>query len=84
MREDLRARQERRQAFLRALYVRADSSVSTFVEGFELAAGLGADRAEAVRILEYLAEKGLVKVDDYGTGLVRLTAAGVDAVEQAD
>jgi hypothetical protein len=42
---------------------------------------MGLDRAEVQRVLGYLAEKGLVKVDDFHTGVVRLTAAGVDWVE---
>ena len=81
MTEDLKARQERRSAFLRALYERVDSSVTEFVSAFEIGETVGSDRAESQRILEYLAEKELVRVDDYSTGMVRITAAGVDTVE---
>jgi len=79
----LRARNERRRVFLRRLYEEVDASVSEFVDAFAVGTPLGMDRGEVVRSLEYLAEKGLVKVDDYGSGTVRLTAAGVDAVELA-
>lgn len=81
MNDPLRERQQRRTAFLRALYDLVDSSVTTFVSGFEVAGSVGADRAEARRIIEYFAEKQLIKVDDYASGMVRLTASGVDAVE---
>jgi hypothetical protein len=77
----LRARNQRRRLFLRRLYGAVDGSVSEFVDAFLVGAPLAMERAEVVRSLEYLAEKGLVKVDDYGSGMVRLTAAGVDAVE---
>jgi hypothetical protein len=81
MTDQLRERHERRAAFLRALYDAVDSSVTTFVDGFEVGRTVGADRAEALRIIEYHAEKELIKVDDYGSGMVRLTAAGVDVIE---
>jgi Mn-dependent DtxR family transcriptional regulator len=81
MSEDLRARNERRMDLLRAIYESVDSSVSAFVSAFEIGPGLGMDRAETVTAIEYLEERGLVKVDDHGTGLLRLTADGVDRVE---
>ena len=81
MSDKLRERHERRTAFLRGLYERVDSSVTEFVSAFEIGESLGIDRAESQRILEYLSEKGLVRVDDYASGMVRITAAGVDTVE---
>lgn len=81
MNDRLRERQARRVAFLRELYDMVDSSVTEFVSGFDVGEKVGADREEATRIIEYHAEKELIKVDDYTTGMVRLTAAGVDAVE---
>lgn len=83
MTDDLGQRRERRVAFLRALYDAVDSSVTTFVDGFEVGRGVDADRAEALRIIEYYAEKEYIRVDDYASGIIRLTAAGVDAVESA-
>lgn len=81
MNDQLRERQQRRLAFLRGLYDAVDSSVTAFVSGFEVGDGVGADRAETLKIIEYWAEKECVKVDDYASGMIRLTAAGVDAVE---
>lgn len=78
----LKERRERRQAFLRKLYDDVDGSVVEFVDGFAIAAHLGADPAEAKRIITYFEEKALLKVDDHKAGIVRLTAAGVDAVEE--
>jgi len=83
MNQDLQERRNRRVAFLRALYDAVDSSVTAFVSGFEVGNQVGADRAETVKIIEYHAEKELIKVDDYTTGMIRLTTAGVDAVESA-
>jgi hypothetical protein len=83
MSDRLRERQERRIAFLRELYDMVDSSVTTFTSGFEVGERVAADRAETLKIIEYWAEKEMVKVDDYSSGMVRLTAAGVDAVETA-
>lgn len=80
-REKIRQRRERRQQFLRSLYEEIDGSVNDFVDGLELGQRLGADADEARRIISYLEEKGLVKVDDHKTGIIRITAAGVDAVE---
>ncbi len=81
MNDELRARNELRHALLRALYDRVNSSVTEFVSAFEVGSGMGLDRAESRRVVEYLAEKGLLKVDDYQSGMVRLTAEGVDRVE---
>jgi biotin operon repressor len=55
--------------------------VSEFVSGFALGERLGLAEAEVRKLLEYHAEKGNVHVDDHRGGIVRLTAAGVDAVE---
>ncbi len=81
MSEDLKLRHARRKAFLRKLYDRVGASVSQFVDVFEVGASLEMDRDASIRVLEYLEEKGLVKVDDYQGGMARLTAEGVDAVE---
>jgi hypothetical protein len=51
------------------------------VQGFDIAAGLQADAEEARRIIAYLEEKGWIMVDDHRNGVIRITAAGVDAVE---
>lgn len=77
----IRARRERRAAFLHAIYAETDGSVSDFVDGFQIGAGVGADADEVRRIITYFEEKGLLKVDDHKAGVIRITAAGVDEVE---
>lgn len=77
----IKARRARRQEFLRLLYKKTDGSVSEFLDGYAIAAAVGADQEEAKRIVAYFEEKGLLKVDDHKTGIVRITADGVDAVE---
>jgi hypothetical protein len=81
MADSIQIRREQRREFLKQLYLRVDGSVSEFVAAYDLAAGLGIDEAEARKILEYFEEKAFVMVDDYRAGIVRITAAGVDAVE---
>jgi len=78
---DLQARNAQRQAFLRSLYERVDSSVTEFVSAFEIGEGMGLSRTESSLIVAYLEEKGLLKVDDHASGMCRLTADGVDRVE---
>jgi predicted transcriptional regulator len=80
-RDLIKQRRERRERFLAGLYAAVDGNVAEFIQGFDLAAELGADAEEGRRIIAYLEEKGLIKVDDHRNGVVRITAAGVDAVE---
>ena len=79
--EVIRRRRQHRQDLLLRLYEAVDGNVSEFVQGFDLAAELGADAEEGRRIIAYLEEKGLIKVDDHRNGVIRITAAGVDEVE---
>jgi hypothetical protein len=81
MSEKLRKRREHRRELLRRIYEAADGSVSEFVDAHEIGRALGLEDAESRRIFEYLEEKGWLLVDDHRAGIVRLTAAGVDAVE---
>jgi predicted transcriptional regulator len=78
---EIRQRRQRREDFMNRLYQAVDGNVSEFVQGFDLAADLTADAEEARRIIAYLEEKGWIKVDDHRNGVIRITAAGVDAVE---
>ncbi|HEU5209217.1 MAG TPA: hypothetical protein VFU06_07385 [Longimicrobiales bacterium] len=78
---NIEARRRQRAAFLARLYETVDGDVSAFVSAWDIADAIGMDRAEARRVVEYFAEKGLVHVDDHRSGTVRLTAAGVDHVE---
>jgi Mn-dependent DtxR family transcriptional regulator len=79
----MRRRREQRREFLRLLYELVDGSVSEFVPASTIAEKLGLDEAETRRIFEYLEEKQLVVVDDHRSGIIRITAAGVDEVEGA-
>ena len=80
-REAIKQRRKRREEFMARLYETVDGNVSEFIQGFDLAAELGADAEEGRRMIAYLEEKGLIKVDDHRNGVVRITAAGVDEVE---
>ena len=84
MTDDIMRRRTWRTELLRRLYFRAGGGVAAFFPGFELGEELGMDRAEARKVLEYLEEKGWVRVDDYRGGMVRLTAEGVDRVEAGE
>jgi predicted transcriptional regulator len=77
----IRQRRQRREDFMIRLYQAVDGNVSEFVQGFDIAVELDADAEEARRIIAYLEEKGWIKVDDHRNGVIRITAAGVDAVE---
>jgi hypothetical protein len=77
----IKQRRKRREDFMLRLYQAVDGSVSEFVQGFDIAAELAADAEEGRRIIAYLEEKGWIKVDDHRNGVIRITAAGVDAVE---
>lgn len=81
-RDVIERRRRDRLAFLDRLYDEVDGSVSTFVSAWDLASGLGLSSAESQRIVEYFAEKRMIHVDDHRTGTVRLTAAGLDYVEE--
>jgi Mn-dependent DtxR family transcriptional regulator len=81
MSEAMRRRRDQRREFLRRLYELVDGSVSQFVPASAVAEHLGIDDAETRRIFEYLEEKQLVMVDDHRSGIIRITASGVDEVE---
>ena len=83
MKEQIEQRRRQRAQFLMQLYDVVDANVSTFVSAWEIAASIGMPDDEAQHVLEYYAEKGFILVDDHRAGTVRLTAAGVDHVEDA-
>ena len=74
-------RAAKRWAFLERLYAATDADVRMFVSAHEVAAALGIEHDDVGKILAYFEEKGYVKVDDYHSGVVRMTVQGVDAVE---
>ena len=81
MDDAIRERRRLRAALLVRLYHEVDGSVTQFVHAFELAGELGLTRAEAEKAIAYLEERGHVKVDDHRSGVLRLTAGGVDEAE---
>lgn len=74
-------RRRLRTAFIVRLYEIVDASVSEFVNAFDIAASIGMEETEARRVIEYFEEKGYLKVDDHRSGIVRITATGIDHVE---
>jgi len=78
---DVQKRRRLRTAFIVRLYEIVDASVSEFVNAFEVAASVDMDETEARRVIEYFEEKGYLKVDDHRSGVVRITADGIDHVE---
>src|SRR5688500_11123521 len=83
MNEPMRRRREHRREFLRLLYELVDGSVSEFVPAATIGEKLGVDETETRRIFEYLEEKRFVMVDDHRSGIIRITAAGIDEVESS-
>lgn len=83
MREKIENRRRQRAEFLMRLYDVVDANVSTFVSAWEISKSMGMDEDEARRVLEYYDERGFIFVDDHRAGTVRITAAGVDQVEDA-
>jgi len=79
--DQLKLRRERRASFLRVLYENVNANVNEFVDGIVLGEQVGADADETRRIIAYFEEKGAVLVDDHKTGVIRLTATGIDLVE---
>ncbi|MCI0435404.1 MAG: hypothetical protein L0271_17435 [Gemmatimonadetes bacterium] len=81
MNEEISARRARRLDFLTRIYTRTGSDVRVFVDAFEIGEAMGLGREETTRIVAYFEDHGTLKVDDYTSGMVRLTAAGVDHAE---
>jgi hypothetical protein len=84
MSEELDRRRRARAEFLRRLYHRVDASVTEFVNGLEVGTELGLDEDETRKLFAYHEEKGFVRVDDHRSGMLRITAAGIDHVESTD
>ena len=76
-------RRRLRTAFLRRLYDVVDSSVSEFVCAYDIGGELGLSQDDARKVMEYHEEKGFLFVDDHKMGIIRITARGVDEVEEA-
>ena len=63
------------------LYDDVNANVNEFVDGIAIGQRVGADGEETRRIIAYFEEKGALMVDDHKTGVIRITAAGIDQVE---
>jgi hypothetical protein len=82
---ELRSTRRRwRRELVAALYDETGASVTEFVPAYEVAARLEVPVEEARKLVAYLEEKGWIYVDDHKLGVVRMTAAGIDAVEAGD
>ncbi|HET9986255.1 MAG TPA: hypothetical protein VFQ38_21835 [Longimicrobiales bacterium] len=81
MQEIIARRRRHRTDFMLRLYARTDASVAEFVSAFDIGEELGIEPAEVAKLVGYLEEKGWVMVDDHRSGLLRITAAGIDHVE---
>ena len=80
MSDRLAERRANRARFLAYLYRCSEEELSEYQDGYEVAASLGLDRADAERIVRYLEDHGHVVKS--GTGMVvRITARGIDHVE---
>lgn len=81
MQDEMARRRRWRADFMLRLYELAGGGVSEYLPAYDITDPMGIDRNEARKILEYLEEKGWVRVDDYRAGTLRLTADGIDRVE---
>lgn len=83
MSDAVRARRENRRRFLEYLYRCSEEESTEYRDGYEVADELGISRQDAERIVRYLEDHGYV-IKTGRTGLVlRITAAGIDHVEDA-
>jgi hypothetical protein len=81
---DIARRRQQRSDFMTRLYGVVDASVNEFVSAFEIGTEMNIPDAEIGRVVGYLEEKGYIKVDDHKLGIIRITAAGIDYVEEMD
>lgn len=82
MSDEFAARRAHRRRFLEHLYRASEEELTEYQDGYEVAAHLGLDRADAERIVRYLEDHGHVAKSGAGM-VVRITAKGIDAVEGA-
>ena len=82
MSDEVARRRELRRRFLEVLYAHSEQGASEYQDGYELAAGLGLSRQDAERIVRYHEDHGFVRASgSYGL-TVRITAQGIDHVEE--
>jgi CTP-dependent riboflavin kinase len=78
---EIAARRANRRRFLEHLYRCSEEELTEYQDGYEVAAHLGLGRADAERIVRYLEDHGHVAKSGAGM-VVRITAKGIDAVEE--
>ena len=83
MSDEIRGRRENRRRFLEHLYRSSEEESTEYQDGYDVAEALGIGRQDAERIVRYLEDHGFVTKTGR-TGLVlRITAQGIDHVEDA-
>jgi CTP-dependent riboflavin kinase len=83
MNDEIRRRRENRRRFLEHLYRSSEEESTEYQDGYDVAEALGIGRQDAERIVRYLEDHGYVTKTGR-TGLVlRITAQGIDHVEDA-
>ena len=83
MSEEIRRRRANRRRFLEMLYASSEEDgESEFRDGYEMAAELGLSRQEAERIVRYLEDHGWVRRSGSHGLTVRITAQGIDHLEE--
>lgn len=82
MSDEIRRRRENRRRFLEHLYRCSEERSTEYQDAYEVAGELGIGRQDAERIVRYLEDHGFVTKTGR-TGLVlRITAHGIDHVEE--
>jgi hypothetical protein len=79
---DIQQKDEQRLAFLHRLYELVEAVTSSMISESEVAAALGFDADTTDRVVDYLADQYLVERRAFG-GMIGITPAGVDEVEEA-
>jgi hypothetical protein len=84
VKKEIARRQKRRIDFMTRLYWAGDGSVSEFVSAYDIGADIGVPETDIRRLVEYLEERAFIKVDDHKLGVIRITANGIDYVEEIE
>lgn len=80
--EEIRRRRDARRRFLEILYDHSERGESEYQDGYDLAAEIGVSRQDAERIVRYHEDHGFIRKSGSHGLTVRITAQGIDHVEQ--
>jgi CTP-dependent riboflavin kinase len=80
--DEVRRRRALRRRFLESLYEQSERGGSEYQDGYELAAELGLTRQDAERVVRYHEDHGFVRTSGSHGLTVRITAQGIDHVEE--